>query len=99
MTAFKNHDTRDRDHCGLTEGRLSMADCFTCAPLLSLSLDQAFQHIESGGLEAVAQQELLGARELLNRWNQPHQELEMSFDSRPGPACVVEHPVPQNIPT
>jgi len=54
-------------------------------------LDQAFEHVKRRRLDAVAKQELLGARELLDRWYQPHQELEVSLDRRSGLARVVGH--------
>jgi len=31
-------------------------------------------------LDAIAEQKLLGVREFLDRWHQPHQELEVGFD-------------------
>jgi len=43
------------------------------------------------GLDTVAKQEFLGAREFLDGRNQPHQELEMGLDSSSGLACVVAH--------
>jgi hypothetical protein len=68
-----------------------------CARKLGLAvarvrrLDQAFEHIERRRLDAVAEQELLGARELLDRGHQPHQKLEVGFDRRPCFARVVGH--------
>ena len=43
-------------------------------------LDQRFQHVERRFLDAVAEQEFLGAREIFDRGNQPEQELEMRLD-------------------
>jgi hypothetical protein len=46
---------------------------------------------ERGRLDAVAEQELLRARELLDRRHQPYQELEVSLDGRARPAGDVGH--------
>jgi hypothetical protein len=43
------------------------------------------------GLDA----ETLRAREFLDRWHQPHQELEVGFDRGAGPAGVVGHELVQ----
>jgi len=54
-------------------------------------LDQRLQHVERGLLNAVAEQELLIAREILERGHEPEQKLKMRLDGWAGLAGLVVH--------
>ncbi len=54
-------------------------------------LDQRFEHVEGGGLDAVADGELVALGEFLDRRHEPRQELVVRFDRRAGALGVVCH--------
>ena len=84
---------REAELCILRVARAS------CPPAITRvgRLHQALQHVERGGFRCDCLAKTSGAWEFLDRWHQPHQELEVGIGRDAGLAGVVGHDLVQEM--